>query len=48
MEMKILILTLLMSAPCFAFIPSSDYILSRVAKSHGKGAYTFEQEVVFR
>ncbi len=46
--MKSLILFLFFSTSAQAYIPSSDYVLTRVTKSHGKGIFTLEHDVTFR
>ncbi len=48
MEVKPFLFVLLMGVCANAYIPNSEYIMSRIAKSHGKGLYSFEQEVIFQ
>jgi hypothetical protein len=36
------------ASSAFAYIPKSETIVGRVARSHGKGAYVVEQELQFR
>lgn len=48
MEMKSLLCVLLFCSNAYSYIPSSDYVIGRVVKSHGKGTYSIENEVTFR
>src|ERR1017187_7975699 len=45
---SIIILTFFLSVSALAYIPTTHFILDRVAASHGKGAYSIDLEVVFR
>jgi hypothetical protein len=47
MKSLILVITLLFSASTFAFLPSADFIFSKVVKNAGTGVYLVKQEVTF-